>query len=190
MMPRFTQKSRGKAHEQREAVCGRPRIAYSSFRNAFRGWRSLGGAIQTGPVRGGRVIAVVGVPSEPNTYYFGGVAGGVWKTTDGGINWTPLFDRQPVSSIGSIAVADSDPRIIHVMLPLAEEKKGGMYGRERTLPVAYSYRSASTGFRREARSAGTIPLSRPTRTRMPVESATVPSVMLRWMSSFPGVCWR
>ncbi len=76
----------------------------------FKGmkWRLVG------PFRGGRVIAVAGVPSEPNTYYFGGVAGGVWKTTDGGINWTPLFDQQPVSSIGSIAVADSDPRIIYV----------------------------------------------------------------------------
>src|SRR5207245_6849389 len=76
----------------------------------FKGmkWRLVG------PFRGGRVIAVVGVPSEPNTYYFGGVAGGVWKTTDGGINWTPLFDQQPVSSIGSIAVADSDPRIIYL----------------------------------------------------------------------------
>src|SRR6187455_1333455 len=51
-----------------------------------------------GPFRGGRVVAVAGVSSEPHTYYFGGVAGGVWKTTNGGIVWTPLFDAQPVQS--------------------------------------------------------------------------------------------
>jgi len=67
-----------------------------------------------GPYRGGRSLTAVGVPSEPNTYYFGAVAGGVWKTTNGGATWTPLFDQQPVSSIGSIAVADSDPNVIYV----------------------------------------------------------------------------
>jgi photosystem II stability/assembly factor-like uncharacterized protein len=66
-----------------------------------------------GPFRGGRVLTVVGVPSQPNTYYFGAVAGGVWKTTDGGVSWDPLFDKQSVSSIGSIAVADSDPNVIY-----------------------------------------------------------------------------
>ena len=67
-----------------------------------------------GPWRGGRALTAVGVPSEPNTYYFGAVAGGVWKTTNAGVTWTPLFDEQPVSSIGSIAVADSDPNIVYV----------------------------------------------------------------------------
>jgi photosystem II stability/assembly factor-like uncharacterized protein len=66
-----------------------------------------------GPFRGGRVVAVAGVPAEPHTYYFGGVAGGVWKTTNGGIVWTPLFDTQPVQSIGAIAVAPSNPAIIY-----------------------------------------------------------------------------
>src|SRR5712692_4152952 len=66
-----------------------------------------------GPYRGGRSITAVGVPSEPNTYYFGAVSGGVWKTTNGGMTWTPLFDKQSVSSIGSIAVADSDPNIVY-----------------------------------------------------------------------------
>jgi photosystem II stability/assembly factor-like uncharacterized protein len=66
-----------------------------------------------GPYRGGRALTAVGVPSEPNTYYFGAVAGGVWKTTNGGMSWTPLFDKQPVSSIGSVAVADSDPNILY-----------------------------------------------------------------------------
>ncbi len=70
-------------------------------------WRLIG------PFRGGRVLAVTGVPSQPNTYYFGAVAGGVWKTTDGGVTWDPLFDKQTTSSIGSIAVSDSDPNVIY-----------------------------------------------------------------------------
>ena len=71
-------------------------------------WRLIG------PFRGGRVLAVTGVPSQPNTYYFGAVAGGVWKTMDGGVSWDPLFDKQTTSSIGSIAVSDSDPNVIYV----------------------------------------------------------------------------
>ena len=67
-----------------------------------------------GPFRGGRVLAVTGVVGQPNTYYFGAVAGGVWQTTDGGVKWVPLFDHEGVSSIGSIAVAESDPNVIYV----------------------------------------------------------------------------
>jgi photosystem II stability/assembly factor-like uncharacterized protein len=66
-----------------------------------------------GPFRGGRVITVAGVLSQPNTYYFGAVGGGVWKTLDGGNTWDPLFEKQPVSSIGAIAVSDSDPNVIY-----------------------------------------------------------------------------
>jgi len=56
----------------------------------FKGltWRLVG------PFRGGRVLAVSGVVGEPNTYYFGGVGGGVWKTTDGGLNWAPMSDKE------------------------------------------------------------------------------------------------
>ena len=70
-------------------------------------WRFIG------PFRGGRALTVVGVASQPNTYYFGAVSGGVWKTTDGGLTWDPLFDKQPISSIGSIAMSDSDPNVIY-----------------------------------------------------------------------------
>ena len=67
-----------------------------------------------GPFRGGRVLAVTGIASQPNTYYFGAVSGGVWKTTDGGITWDPLFDKQSVSSVGAIAAADSDANVVYV----------------------------------------------------------------------------
>src|SRR5271167_1561188 len=66
-----------------------------------------------GPYRGGRALTAVGVVGQPNTYYFGAVSGGIWKTTNGGLTWTPLFDDQPVSSIGSIAVAESDPNVVY-----------------------------------------------------------------------------
>lgn len=66
-----------------------------------------------GPV-GNRISAVHGVPGDPNTYYVGAASGGVWKTTDGGVNWNPIFDDQPAQSIGSIAVALSNPNIVWV----------------------------------------------------------------------------
>src|SRR3974390_3241566 len=68
---------------------------------------------QIGPFRGGRVVAVAGVPGDPNTYYFGAVAGGIFKSTNGGLSWTPMFDHQSISSIGAIAVAASDPNVIY-----------------------------------------------------------------------------
>ena len=70
-------------------------------------WRLIG------PFRGGRVVAVAGVPGDSTTFYFGSVNGGVWKTTDAGTVWTPIFDKQPVGSIGAIAVAPSDPKTIY-----------------------------------------------------------------------------
>ena len=78
-------------------------------------WKALTYRL-VGPYRGGRVLAVTGVVGQDNTYYFGAVAGGVWKTTDGGINWQPIFDKQKNASpsIGAIAVAESDPNVIYV----------------------------------------------------------------------------
>src|SRR2546423_7152710 len=64
-----------------------------------------------GPV-GNRVASVAGVPSDPNVYYAGAASGGIWKTTDAGIHWSPIFDDQPVSSIGSLAIAPSDPNVV------------------------------------------------------------------------------
>ena len=69
---------------------------------------------QIGPTRAGRARAVAGVPSQPNVAYIGFDNGGVWRSTDYGSNWVPLFDRQPTGSIGAIAVAPSDPNVIYV----------------------------------------------------------------------------
>jgi photosystem II stability/assembly factor-like uncharacterized protein len=76
----------------------------------FKGmkWRAIG------PFRGGRVLAVTGIPGDPYTFYFGGVAGGVWRTADGGNTWVPLTDKEPIASVGAIAVAESNPNVIYV----------------------------------------------------------------------------
>jgi photosystem II stability/assembly factor-like uncharacterized protein len=71
-------------------------------------WRLIG------PFRGGRVTSVCGVPNERNVYYMGTPGGGVWKTEDGGRVWRPLFDQVGLASIGALAVAPSDPRIVYV----------------------------------------------------------------------------
>ncbi len=73
-------------------------------------WRNIG------PYRGGRSVAVAGVTSQPNVYYFGGTGGGVFKTTDGGVNWEPVSDGQPfgTGTVGAIAVADADPNVVYV----------------------------------------------------------------------------
>jgi photosystem II stability/assembly factor-like uncharacterized protein len=63
---------------------------------------------------GNRASAVAGVPGDPAVYYAGAASGGLWKTTDGGINWQPIFDSLPVQSIGAIAVAPSDPNVVWV----------------------------------------------------------------------------
>src|ERR1039458_1858172 len=74
-----------------------------------------------GPV-GNRVSSIAGVIGDPNIYYAGAASGGIWKTTDGGVHWSPIFDDQPVSSVGALAVATSNPNI--VILPA----QGHSYG--------------------------------------------------------------
>ena len=87
-----------------------PLHAQSVSPDLFNGlkWRLIG------PFRGGRAVAAAGVPADPNTFYFGAVDGGVWKTTNAGVTWTPIFDQQPVASIGAVAVAPSNPKIIYI----------------------------------------------------------------------------
>lgn len=70
-------------------------------------WRHIG-------PEGNRVSAVAGIAGDPFTYYAGAASGGLWKTADGGIHWSPVFDEQPVSSIGAVAVAPSDPNVVWV----------------------------------------------------------------------------
>ena len=75
----------------------------------FRGmkYRSIG------PFRGGRSLTAAGIPGDPSTYYFGATGGGVWKSTDGANTWSPVFDKAGAPSIGSIAIAASDPNVVY-----------------------------------------------------------------------------
>ncbi len=71
-------------------------------------WRCIG------PFRGGRTVAIAGVPHQPTLFYMAAVNGGVWKTTDSGNTWDPIFDEQTSGSVGALAVAPSDPSILYV----------------------------------------------------------------------------
>ncbi len=86
----------------------RPSVLRASDLPIGLDWRMLG------PFRGGRCDAVSGVPGRPDEFYFGHVNGGVWKTIDAGRSWFPIFDDQPVASIGALAVAPSAPDVIYV----------------------------------------------------------------------------
>ena len=70
-------------------------------------WRNIG------PFRAGRTVGAVGIPNQPNVFFIGVNNGGVWKTTDAGRTWQPLFDEQPTGSIGDVAVAESNPNILY-----------------------------------------------------------------------------
>jgi photosystem II stability/assembly factor-like uncharacterized protein len=85
--------------QQRPATAPNPELYHGLH------WRTIG-------PEGNRFSAAAGVPGDPYTYYVGAASGGIWKTTDGGTNWTPLFDAHPVQSIGSLAVAKSDPNVV------------------------------------------------------------------------------
>jgi len=85
-------------------------------------WRMIG------PFRGGRVNGVSGVPGQPNVFYMGSVGGGVWKTTNAGRTWLPIFDSQPIASIGAVAVAPSRPDVVYVGTGEADMRSQISYG--------------------------------------------------------------
>ena len=91
-----------------ETAPKRPGVKDNHLSGVMR-WRCIG------PFRGGRVVAVAGHPTETATFYFGAVAGGVWKTNDAGVYWRNVSDRYfSTSSVGAIAVSESDPNVIYV----------------------------------------------------------------------------
>jgi len=94
-----------------------PPAAYAALR-----WRLIG------PHRGGRVLAVAGVPGDAATFYFGAVNGGVWRTRNAGVTWEPLFDDQSISSVGALAIAASDPNVIYVGTGEASIRSDITYG--------------------------------------------------------------
>jgi len=85
-------------------------------------WRMIG------PFRGGRVNGVAGVVGQPDTFYFGSVGGGVWKSENAGRTWRPIFDTTNVASVGAIAVAPSDPKVIYVGTGEADMRDSIAYG--------------------------------------------------------------
>jgi photosystem II stability/assembly factor-like uncharacterized protein len=97
------------AAEKAKAAADSPKPAFDDRLFEGLSWRSIG------PFRGGRVTAVAGVPGQPLVYYMGATGGGVWKTTNAGIDWAPITDGQAkTGSVGAIAVAPSDPNVLYV----------------------------------------------------------------------------
>lgn len=92
------------------ATCVSPAAAQKVDPSLYQSmrWRMIG------PFRAGRTVGAVGIPSQPNVFYIGVNNGGVWKTTDAGRTWKPIFDDQPTGSIGDIAIAPSNPNVLYV----------------------------------------------------------------------------
>ena len=98
------------AQRKKGSVQANPSGALSFNQEYYEGirWRELG------PFRGGRSVTVTGVVGDPNTYYFGGVGGGVWKSEDAGQTWFNITDKYFGGTIGAVAVSESDPNVVYV----------------------------------------------------------------------------
>src|SRR3954468_9612920 len=96
--------SEGKASDKEDSESSRP------GGKVFKGMKYR----LIGPFRGGRSLTAAGIPGDPTTYYFGATGGGVWKSTDGAMTWSSVFDKEGTSSIGSIAVSNSNHNVIYV----------------------------------------------------------------------------
>ncbi len=105
---------KSEAPQKSQSVTGQPTKEEAAERNEgdplFRGMKYR----PIGPYRGGRSLTAAGIPGDPTTYYFGATGGGVWKSTDGAITWSSIFDKDGAPSIGSIAVSVSDPNTVYV----------------------------------------------------------------------------
>ncbi|MGH7678177.1 MAG: WD40/YVTN/BNR-like repeat-containing protein [Gemmatimonadaceae bacterium] len=99
--PAIAQQAQRTAAQERQMRPSIDTVIYSKMR-----WRYIG-------PEGNRTSAVAGVPGDPNVYYAGAASGGIFKSTDGGVHWSPIFDGQPVSSIGALAVAPSDANVVY-----------------------------------------------------------------------------
>ena len=111
----------GRRGDETKKTCGSQRLIALGFLLLFGAGQSVAGDFDfllrwrnIGPYRGGRTRAICGVPSQPNLFYMAPVNGGVFKSTDYGRRWQPIFDDQPTASIGAIGVAASDPNIVYV----------------------------------------------------------------------------
>jgi len=131
--------SRGARRVRREFIVGLGVLCVLCVSTFVTGVSSQAGAIDpslygglkwrmVGPFRAGRVNAVTGVAGQPSTFYFGSVGGGVWRSTNAGRTWNPIFDSQNVASIGAIAVAPSNPQIIYVGTGEADMRDSIQFG--------------------------------------------------------------
>jgi photosystem II stability/assembly factor-like uncharacterized protein len=110
----------GQVKDKNESTLGMPKLSDSTY-NSMR-WRMIG------PFRGGRTLAASGIPGNPNTFYFGAVDGGVWRTTNAGVTWVPLTDGQTNPSIGALAIAPSNEKIIYIGTGEADMRSDITYG--------------------------------------------------------------
>ena len=123
LLPAQRSTARAAAREQQAAALDSARYARSARELRGLRWRLVG------PFRGGRAVAVVGDPVNRNTFYFGSVDGGVWKTTNGGTSWRNVTDGvSSIASVGAIAVAPSDPNVIYVGGGEADLREDWTYG--------------------------------------------------------------